>query len=309
GTSTTNSRNYSIIKKAMFGEEVHCLLKDGNYYILLEELRVLFFSHLSFFKLKQISQRLVSSTALIPVDELKNLSPYLGIIRHGDMIRVEEVKLFLVNTKALLQKRENRKESTNTITDHKGFLGLKLRKLRHRHKEQEHILSSGNNVNNMLILNYSNLPVSYFTGNKLLKVIPRDIHQTSISGESVMMPTSPTKELSNAIQNVALTSSGTARNQNIKPISGKDVAAWELNISKPEINTTISCSDVTKPGDKESDKKVHEFVEPRDVATVRQDTSFSVFHRKQTRLLDTVDKIVSKKCMPLDLSRRSGDSG
>ncbi|KAK2138664.1 hypothetical protein LSH36_2662g00003, partial [Paralvinella palmiformis] len=163
GTSTTNRRNYSIIKKAMFGEEVHCLLKDGNYYILLEELRVLFFSHLSFFKLKQISQRLVSSTGLIPVHELKNLSPYLGIIRHGDIIRVEEVKLFLVNTKALLQKRENRKESTNKITDHKGFLGLKLRKLRHHHKEQEHILSSGNNVNNMLILNYSNLPVSYFT--------------------------------------------------------------------------------------------------------------------------------------------------
>ena len=56
----------------MFGEEVHCLLKDGNYYILLEELHGLFFSYLSFFTLKQISQRLVSSDALIPVDELND---------------------------------------------------------------------------------------------------------------------------------------------------------------------------------------------------------------------------------------------
>ncbi|KAK2149343.1 hypothetical protein LSH36_455g07074 [Paralvinella palmiformis] len=101
----------SVVRtRSILGEQVHCLLKDGELYVLIEELHRLFFYHIDLSIFVHVYKHLVTSTIDITSHEVNLMNPFIGRIRCSEIVRFGEVKCLLVNLKVILKKLKIEKE-------------------------------------------------------------------------------------------------------------------------------------------------------------------------------------------------------
>ncbi|KAK2162959.1 hypothetical protein LSH36_89g08035 [Paralvinella palmiformis] len=88
--------------RSIFGEQVHCLMKDGELYVLIEELHRLFFYNIDLSIFVHVYKHLVTSTIDITSHEVNLMNPFIGRIRCSEIVRFDEVKCLLVNLKDIV---------------------------------------------------------------------------------------------------------------------------------------------------------------------------------------------------------------
>ncbi|KAK2162957.1 hypothetical protein LSH36_89g08009 [Paralvinella palmiformis] len=106
--TNTCSKKILVTTRFIFGEQVHCLLKDGEYYALIEELHRLFFCHIDLVLFIRIFRQLADSTVHLPLQEMSLPAPLFGDIKCNMAVNNGEVKGLLVQMKAILERLKRR---------------------------------------------------------------------------------------------------------------------------------------------------------------------------------------------------------
>jgi len=118
--TNTCSKKILVTTRFIFGEQVHCLLKDGEYYALIEELHRLFFCHIDLVLFIRIFRQLADSTVHLPLQEMSLPAPLFGDIKCNMAVNNGEVKGLLVQMKAILE-RLKRRTMLSGIREDKGL--------------------------------------------------------------------------------------------------------------------------------------------------------------------------------------------
>ena len=166
-----SSKKPVVMTSSIFGEQVHCLLKDGEYFVSVEELHSLFFRHIRLSLFLRIFKRLVQNSDDLPLQQMTSLLSVLGRVHCSKVIRFSEAKHLLVKIKAILTTVKSKKLEKSS-QEHHGF---------HCSLEQvnQHGLQAGNNTNGV-VLYYLIPPVTTGTVVNLIPV-PQSVTHISAS--------------------------------------------------------------------------------------------------------------------------------